>query len=481
MSFGRQLHRLKRWAFFGGLPLRTAFRLFLGIAAFFVVSDLCLSLLRPVDKDVPAFLPENVQQQNVRGVKSYLLANRPEAWSGSVEHGAEEGCRLKLPYHGVGSEEESVFRQAPQREEVHVELAKRFADHTEAQHIICRGVRRKYARALLFACPNQKCIGLLDGLRGVLFTYVLAVLTDRLFFVRTDLWMPLEKFLQPPKSWRSIDWMIESCAVAQLDEQRVFRSNLERSKAISFLRRDDPGCGTIFSVLRNRRQVVTMLTDQDLGCANRFLTSQGYEVLGRKQRSVYTMAFSQIFRFSDSLMERARLFAMRERWRSSRSICIHVRSGSFQQDARDAGHRNLVDFWRCARLLEKSVGLDRRSDVTWMVFGDNDSHAVHAQRFLSKECPNRRRVLTTQFLGAKPQHDRSANESELERIFFDMLMLSKCDYIVGSKSQFVTFAASLGMQTKIFLLVREKKLMDKPLTDICHQVIPDWDGHYVLH
>merc|ERR1719486_506490 len=61
------------------------------------------------------------------------------------------------------------------------------------------------ARALILACfPSSPCGGHADRWKGILVTFLLALLTDRAFFVYSPDPVPLEFFLQPSTKhdWR---------------------------------------------------------------------------------------------------------------------------------------------------------------------------------------------------------------------------------------------------------------------------------------
>ena len=468
----RRLARCRRWLLCGRYDLHATVRLLLAIGVVFVMADSLYTYFnRPIET-----AEVRVGIRNSHGMPE--MAEEPD--NVPVGENDRRACPVSFPYQGVESVRgKPLFTVVPSRSLMNEELATRMEDHTQSQHILCRKLRERYTTALVFACPHPQCVNLMNGLRGLLLAYVLSVLTNRMFFVRPQQWMPLENYLSPPNDWRSIDWTIEGCSLLQEDLR--LKHNVEFNIPYSFLRQSDPGCNKILSVLKNRRRAVAMVTDLDVVCAHKLLATQNFELDRRKQRSIYNFAFSRLFRFSDKLVEQAARFEIDNGWNPSQSICIHVRTGSFHGiDPEGGGHSNINDFWHCARLLESAVGLDRQPHVSWMVVGDNDTVPSLAEKFLSRECPYKRRVLTTKFLGVPPQHDQRANAEEMHRIFFDMQLLSKCDYIVGSKSQFVTFAASLGKQTKLFLLVTEKKVENKPLLDVCQQVIPDWDGHFVL-
>ena len=295
----RRLARCRRWLLCGRYDLHATVRLLLAIGVVFVMADSLYTYFnRPIET-----AEVRVGIRNSHGMPE--MAEEPD--NVPVGENDRRACPVSFPYQGVESVRgKPLFTVVPSRSLMNEELATRMEDHTQSQHILCRKLRERYTTALVFACPHPQCVNLMNGLRGLLLAYVLSVLTNRMFFVRPQQWMPLENYLSPPNDWRSIDWTIEGCSLMQEDLR--LKHNVEFNIPYSFLRQSDPDCNKILSVLKNRRRAVAMVTDLDVVCAHKLLATQNFQLDRRKQRSIYNFAFSRLFRFSDKLVEQAARF-----------------------------------------------------------------------------------------------------------------------------------------------------------------------------
>lgn len=378
---------------------------------------------------------------------------------------------------------ESFGRELPPLE-LHEELAERLEVHSALQHKMCRRQQGFQAvRALVFSCPQKGCMNLETGVRGILLAYLLAVMTNRAFFIRTESWMNFHSHLQVSASWKSIDWRISGCSWAQMTGENRLRTMLQKSRPLNYMKVRDMRCDRIMQFFRMRPNILGIVTDQDTACLRKILMKGGFDLTHGSYESPYTLAYPRLFSFSDSVLNGEFQLQQEHGWDPSNSICIHVRTGAFPSDKRGTGHRNVEDFWQCARMLEHAVGLDKHSEVTWLVVSDDDRIPRQAEAFLTRECCSscRHAVLSSGHVGhSPPQHHTDASAEGMERLFLDVRLLSRCRYSVLSKSSFGAMAASINpgsSDSKHHILVTEQDSgHGKPLSDVCKRVIPNWDS-----
>ena len=405
----------------------------------------------------------------------------------TVMHGKP---RTPCPWKNTAKDEvsasiESLSRTLPPAARQH-ELSEKLIQHSALQHMMCRRHPSYQAmRSLIFACPQRGCLTLESGLRGILLSYLLAVMTGRSFFVRIDSWMDFHSHLQVPASWKSIDWRISACSWAQMVGETRLKQVLSNARPLNYMRVRDGGCERILQFFRMRPLILGVVTDHDVNCVYRLLGKGGFEMSRLTHESPYSIAFPRIFTFSDAVLNGEYQLQQQHGWEPENSICLHVRTGAFSgQDDTQTGHRNIDDFFRCARMLEHSVGLDKRSDLTWLVISDSDQVSLQAERFLADVCGagSSHSVINSGCVTrSSPQHYKVADEEGMKRLLLDMRLLSRCKYTVLSKSSFGALAASISsgdtIRSRHHVLVTQQEVNHgKPLSDVCKRVIPDWDG-----
>ena len=450
---------------------------------------------RQWEGDVADRMAAQLQQQDTGGGGPFVNGGSfhgrmPAAVGGAMKmskNSGTGGCPMRRPEEDGSSL--ALLGRRLSVSVVHNELLEKLDLHTALQHMMCRKQAGFQAvRALVFACQLRNCFNFTTGLRGVLLAYLLAVMTNRAFFIRAETWMNFHSHLQVSPSWRAIDWQIDGCTWARMKDEKKLHSTLWNSRILSYVTQRDPSCDRILNYFKMPPNILGIMTDQDVNCGYKVLAKGNLEVSRVVHRSPYSMAFSRLFSFSDEVLHSEYRLQKEYDWQPEKSICLHVRTGAFpNQDTAGNGHRNVADFWQCARALEQAVGLDTQNGVSWLVISDSDQTHHSAEKYLDGECrgPGQRVVLSPSLVvndAATPQHDRNANADGAKRMFLDMRLLSQCQYTVLSKSAFGTMAASIisdqqHLSSKHHVLVTEQEIAhDKPLSQLCRRVIPDWDS-----
>ena len=356
------------------------------------------------------------------------------------------------------------------------ELHAALLEHRKLQTDICEG--RKSPRLMVFSCKPGKCPGLADGVRGITLAYVLAVITKRAFAIHAPTWVPLEEFFPA-----AFPFQLEQCEVFDNAEtKQEIMANV-----ITYTIPKDPDCNKWekFGFLSSPGKVVAIFSNQASECGYALLRHAGINIDERVHQSLARIVFELLFNFPmNNLRRRVDSFLESNSIFLDRTVCIHVRSGSFTAKFDGFCHfqRNIDDVWRCARAMELSTEeLRRQSEITWLVTGDNDLHKPMAEDYLRSCAVNdalfagqrkNRVVVSTADFGSL-NHARVENQpkSNLERVFFDLHLMSQCPYLVASYSGFSGLAAALNLdwaQRKFFRVDRRERPTQN-MNEVCRR------------
>lgn len=257
-------------------------------------------------------------------------------------------------------------------------------------------------RALVYVCnPFCLCGGHGDRTNGILSTFVLAVLTNRAFFIDSDSPLPLGLLLQPRRSPSGdgfvLDWRLRGGAVGlsshvfYLDDRMAFQEDL------SWLIRDP---SPVLLVSMNHRELQALLSHPLLAARARELQLAAWPHLAAQ---LWNLLFEPTPLLRDRLQAAQEELGLRGPWpwseepteeggageaaRDAGFLAIHFRAGN--ESARlwwDPGRHalsSLPRFFECAAQAERELGLPNTTQ--WFLSADTQvvlgSEAVlHARR-----------------------------------------------------------------------------------------------------
>ncbi|CAE7218754.1 unnamed protein product [Symbiodinium natans] len=210
-------------------------------------------------------------------------------------------------------------------------------------------------KVLVYVCTAMSyCGGHGDRLNGMLSAFVLALLSDRAFFIDSQRPVPLSMVLQPRPG--GLDW-------------RMFGSHA--ALAASFNLNDNLAAfeQNPRSVLESQEQVIRLVSNQRLTAAALHASEQRAESLGlSRQPELHSHLFRMLFAPSPALQ--ARLNA--RNLPAGRRIGLHFRAGDqMPQNWKDPPRHalsQLDEFLDCAESLEKDYGWE----ATFILFADTD-------------------------------------------------------------------------------------------------------------
>ncbi|CAE7345054.1 unnamed protein product [Symbiodinium sp. CCMP2592] len=211
------------------------------------------------------------------------------------------------------------------------------------------------SKVLVYACTAMSyCGGHGDRLNGMLSAFVVALLSDRAFFIDSQRPVPLSMVLQPRPG--GLDWrMFGSHAALPAgfnlnDNLAAFEQNPRK-------------------VLESQEKVIRLVSNQRLTAAALQASGQRAESLGlSRQPALHSHLFQMLFVPSPALQARLNARDLP----AGRRIGVHFRAGDqMPQNWKDPPRHplsELDEFLDCAQSLEKDYGWD----ATFILFADTD-------------------------------------------------------------------------------------------------------------
>lgn len=374
----------------------------------------------------------------------------------------------------------------------HPKFSRMMEDQERLQEMMCKG--QKSMNAIIFTCEGPSCPGASPhGMEGLLLSYLLAVLTKRAFLVNTPNWMKLDDYLYPvlktdKNKWREsgVDWRISKCkgALKRAEElKKVLYSPVDLRLPHGV------GCPLAKRLLSEEVSLIAVMAeDKQQRCGYEVLKAANVDMPKWRFEPIYSLIFRKRFKFSKEIRQGAETFMSDHKVElNHKTICFNVETRTLLGRSPGAMHRNIEDFWRCGRWLERGAKAasemhsadfvrvpSNLSEYTWLVTADRDDVSDSSLRWLQRRGFYRRVVSTVSAGFTRPSHSLHV---QLKHTFIELLILSRCHRYVGSNSAQSMMAASLypKFETKIFVQVRTEALRHGlPLQDICIRERGGW-------
>lgn len=211
------------------------------------------------------------------------------------------------------------------------------------------------SKVLVYVCTAMSyCGGHGDRLNGMLSAFVIALLSDRAFFIDSQRPVPLSMVLQPTPG--GLDWRMFGSHAA-LPAGFNLNDNLAAFE-------QNPR-----SVLESQEKVIRLVSNQRLTAAALHASGQRAESLGlSRQPALHSYLFQMLFAPSPALQARLNARDLP----AGRRIGLHFRAGDqMPQNWKDPPRHplsELDEFLDCAESLEK----DYDWDSTFILFADTD-------------------------------------------------------------------------------------------------------------
>ncbi|XP_064596708.1 uncharacterized protein LOC135463379 [Liolophura sinensis] len=292
---------------------------------------------------------------------------------------------------------------------------------------------RKY---LVYSCSGRSpCGGWGDRLRGIVSTYVMAVLTNRVFVINMTSPCPLTMWLHP----NLIPWTVHIKPESQTDE--IFIDVHDNTRFSELLKSVDLSKFFI-------KDVVRLTPNYDLFSRLKLnpiyqtqLTEMSKPVPG-KPVSLFSRIFEDLFAMNHNLEFQVSKFlaGLYEPKRHRTLICAQIRMGRNPSIPRDTEIRTrpseLKALWNFLQ--------EYKNDNRFKIFVTTDSESVRkeAKKLFSSQ------ILDTSGPITHPDY-RHGNDSclGLGKIILDQYLLRFCDTLVISKSLFGVIGAHLRGKT----------------------------------
>lgn len=286
---------------------------------------------------------------------------------------------------------------------------------------------RKY---LVYTCSGRSpCGGWGDRLRGIVSTYVMAVLTNRVFAINMTSPCPLTTWLRP----NLIPWTSRIKPESQADE--IFIDIHDNTRFADLLKTVDLSKFFINDVVRLTPNYDLFSRLKLNPLYQKQLTEMSMSVPG-KPVSLFTRIFEDLFALNHNLEFQVSKFlaGLYETKRRRTLICAQIRMGRNPSIPRDTEIRTrpseLKALWNFLQ--------EYKSDERFKIFVTTDSESVRKEA--KKLFPSQ--VLDTSGPITHPDY-RHDNDSCLGmgKIILDQYLLRFCDTLVISKSLFGVIGA----------------------------------------
>jgi len=309
--------------------------------------------------------------------------------------------------------------------------------------------------------------------------YLIAVVTERAFFIHAPEWVQFERYFPTKFNFR-----LGKCT-ALADSGKNFTAEVEKV-AVRFDMSDDFQCKSarLSNFLNSSQEVIAFNSNQNDYCFQKVFQAAGY-ARRRGEESFHRVLFEALFDFpGPKLNLRMENFLNMHNIDLDKSLCLYVRSGAFHKQAyADSGcfYKNIDDNWRCAAVAEQAwLPLSKFTNITWVMLGDSDLHKAMATEYL-ESCSNsdgiflgnanrRRRIVDTGDLGGLANIGEGGKSlSTLDRVFFDLHLMSRCRFLVASLSGYSGLAIQLhfNMAERKVMRVHRKEMLTNNMNQVC--------------
>ena len=355
--------------------------------------------------------------------------------------------------------------------------------HTIIQMEMCNGKRP--LSALVVTC-RQPCYAMAEGLNAFMTAYSLAVVTGRAFFINSPSHFPVETYFNLankesllPGETGTINWHMNDC------EPLMKRFALAKSKGKDILPAADAASPipAIISPILDARfncdimkklavntslpEVLRVGNNLVVDCAVSFINvynkRHGMEEVGKKEHEpLFRSVFRRLFSFKPGTVSAVNKYFTENHVSLDRTVCFHVRTGAFAADrnAKFQPNLNMSDFVSCALAVEKRLpqaGSNALGSIPWILVSDKPTVSESLLRSAQTLSPGRKQVLLdTEHAGVGPvrllmesnsvgsNDDAKLRAQAVERILFDLYLMSRCRFLIAGQSGFAAMAEMLG-------------------------------------
>eukprot|EP00117_Sycon_ciliatum_P009296 scpid91122/ scgid11645/ len=367
--------------------------------------------------------------------------------------------------------------------------------HAILQEEMCSGKRP--LSALVLTC-RQPCYAMGEGLNAFMTGYALAVVTERAYFINSPSHFPVETYFDLaeqesllPGEKGTINWHVTDC------QPLASRFELARKMGKDILPAPDaashiPGiispiidarfnCEVLKQLAINTSLTEVLRNGNNLGvdCAmpivNAFNKKHGFEAIGAKNHEpLFRSVFRRLFRFKQDTVVAVERYLRENHICLDRTVCFHVRTGAFFSDkvAKFKPDIKMKEFASCAMAVEKRVPRPGSyagfsAAVPWILVSDKPAVSKSLLEAARELQPGRKRVLVdTEHAGIGPVRllmesnmggagDNAKTRAQaVERILFDLYLLSQCQFLIAGQSGFAGMGELLGAdwsQKKVFV------------------------------
>ena len=375
----------------------------------------------------------------------------------------------------------------------HEKFVRMMEEQEQLQSKMCNG--DKGLKAVVYTCGVDNCPGVSpQGMEGMLLSYLIAVLTKRAFLIHTPEWLTLTDYLTPVlelkkkgKQRSGVDWRIQKCkgALRRASEiRKVLYSPMDLRLP------HGKGCLKGRRILEEEVALIGLMAeDEQQACAYELLKASHFSMPKWRFEPVYTRIFQERFKFSKAIRASADQFMLENKFQfDHKTICLNVETRAVPGRTSGAKHRNIEDFWRCGRWMERGADManalhssefvkvpGNHSEYTWLITSDHEAVPESAERWLFRRGVYRR-VISTVAAGYI-RNSPDMRHIQLKHTFTELLVLSHCERYIGSFSPYSRMAASLypKFDEKFYVQVEMEEINHKlPLSDICVRQRGGW-------
>eukprot|EP00117_Sycon_ciliatum_P026517 scpid47217/ scgid21747/ len=377
----------------------------------------------------------------------------------------------------------------------HEDLQQKMDYQERQQLMMCND--EKSLRAFVYTCSGDDCPGISTaGTEGLLLTYLMSVLTKRAFLVHTPDWLKLDDYLTPgvknvKKAGKryiksGVEWRIDRCGAALA--KKALHKALENPIDLRLPHKEK--CPNVHKVLEEELAFIALRAeDFEQDCAYHLLETFKLKMPKWRFEPIYSRLFQKLFNFSASVQKSGKEFMQKNGYKMDHStICFHVETRSVPGRSGGARHRNVDDFWRCGRWIERGADKgnemhsseyvevpEKHDDYVWVVKSDNEAVVESASGWIKRRNIYRQVISTVE--AGYVEDSPSTRHIQMQHLFTELYLLSKCRRFVGSNSARSMMAASLYPDwiEKFYVQVTmEENNHGRPLSEVCKRQRGGW-------
>ena len=286
-------------------------------------------------------------------------------------------------------------------------------------------------RYLIYHCENF-CGGLGDRFRGIVNSFILALITNRTYGIHHTMPCPLQNFLRPNK----YNWVVNQTLKGGITSKvydLIDHTTLPSPNMTSHLKED------IVYVRMNRDITVRLMDQVDVPKRIPWLTKFSVAKL-------FESVLSHLFVLSEDLQTDIDEFK-KQHVQGNKTVCVHYRTGKNPTNPNDDeeryGNRYLKDVWKFLSKFNMS------GHVIYIA-----SDSEHVKREAKTRYPERFIDIHGKILHVDRSKD-DANCTGFRKGILEHNFLQQCDVILLSRSGFGRTAAFLRTKSENMFCLRE--------------------------